>query len=97
MNLQSISMAKDKSAWKKQLQEFQDFTNTHSIVDSLMAIPPQDFRAWAMSLVLLAAKRMGDQETYSQIIKVIGKEIATSPSKGDQMLATEIAHLAMAS
>ncbi len=88
MNLQSI---KDKQIYDKQLQKLKSFTRTSSVVDALMTIPRKDFRAWAMSLVLLAAARMHDTSLYLEISTRLAQEIDESPSKGDRMLAILIA------
>lgn len=95
MNLQSLSFdKKHEGLYKQQLEELKEFTKTATVVEALRTIPSGDFRAWAMSLVLLAAKRMGDDKTYAEVLGVITKEIEESPSKGDQMLAAEITNLA---
>lgn len=87
MGLQSLSAVKDSEDYEKCLKKLQDFTHRTSVVEALETIPAGDFRAWAMSFILLAARRMGDNSTYQQLRHVLDKEIQSSSSSGDQMLA----------
>ncbi len=83
MGLQSVS----DEDYEKLLSDLCKFTERSSVVEALQTIPAEDFRAWAMSLTLKAARKMNDTATCQQLVYVMDKEISSSPSPGDQMLA----------
>ncbi len=87
MELQSLSEVGDVASYNDCLQKFQDFSGTSSVIETLESIPPGDFRAWATSLILHAAKKMNDRMLVLELMEYLPKTIATSPSDGDKLLA----------
>jgi hypothetical protein len=89
MELQSLADVGDRETCVARLQKFLDFTGTTSVVEALKTIPSEDFRAWATSLVLRAAKKIDDQDQLlvNALTDYLPQALAASPSDGDKMLA----------
>lgn len=87
MELQSLAEMKDQKSYEERLQKLQDFSEKSSMVEALETIPPGDFRAWATSLILHAAKKMKDRSLVYDLTKYLPTAMSKSPSDGDKMLA----------
>jgi len=87
MQLQSFADIGDKVGYFSCLQKMQEFSGTLSVQETLESIPAEDFRAWATSLVLRAAKKIPDRFLEHILLGYLPKTIAASPSDGDKMLA----------
>jgi hypothetical protein len=87
LNLQSLAMNKKKDIYNDQLLLLQKFTNTDSVLNALLAIPADDYRAWGISLVMSAAYEIEDSQLFNLLSDNVNKEIDISPSKEDQLLA----------
>lgn len=86
MELQSLAEMEDVSYYQR-LEKLKEFTGTGSVVQALETIPPNDFRAWAVSLVLSAAKKMNDHALVHDLTEYLPKAMDLSPSDADKMLA----------
>lgn len=87
LNLQSLAINKNKDEYFDQLLLLQKFTNTDSVLNALLAIPSNDYRAWGMSLVMSASYEIEDIDLFNLLSVKVNKEIEISPSKEDQLLA----------
>jgi hypothetical protein len=82
--LQSIDNKKEHD---QLMSDLITFTDSSSVVEALQKIPPEDFRAWAVSLTLEAAKKLKDDQTLiDDLSQELPKSIEGSPSDADKML-----------
>jgi hypothetical protein len=83
MALQGID---SKADYYQLLQDLVTFTDSSSVVEALNKIPAPDFRAWAMSLTLDAAKKKHDELLIDTLSQELPKAIESTPSDADKML-----------
>lgn len=100
MALQAAANAMDKISYYKILTEMQQLTEQNTIVDSITkGVSASDFPAWAMSIVQLAAARIGDNDTYNQLEALLRTAIESAYKKnrlGEALLAEVNGELAIA-
>jgi len=88
MALQSFSSAEGyDDEYAKAIDQLKTFYEKPTVLEALQTIPGEDFRAWAISLTLHAAKQIGDHSLVAELSPAIDKEIEKSPSDADKMLA----------
>lgn len=91
MELQSLSKNKeDKTSYFERLEKLQTFTGTTSVILALEKIPSEDFRLWATSLVLSAAKKIGDTDNVQPLTAALKKGLEESTIPEDKMLALAV-------
>lgn len=90
MELQSLAVMGDREGFEQRLLMLLHFTDTSSVVAALQTIPPEDFRAWATSLTLSAAKKINDQHLVDDLAAYFPIAVETSSSDGDKMLSLSI-------
>jgi len=87
MDLQAAAAANDRATYQEILKDILTVTGTNTIVEAFQQMPIEDYRAWAMASVGLAASQMKNEETLELISGAITKVINDSPSSEDKMLA----------
>lgn len=80
LEIQSAAIAQDRLSYDKIIQEMKDLTNKHDVIQALSVIPVDDYRAWALSQLRLAAVRVGDSSLFIRLSAPLRINIAEASS-----------------
>ncbi|MBA3816258.1 MAG: hypothetical protein H0X29_07010 [Parachlamydiaceae bacterium] len=87
MDILAAGNSGDRETYNKLLQEFKEWTGKETISKAILTIPKEDFTAWALAIVRIAAAKVKDIDTYQELALTLEQAIKDSPSEQDKLLA----------
>lgn len=94
---QAAALSHDNETYEKSLHKMTQLTNTGSVMEALnqglqRTSASNDYPAWAMAIVYLAATRMGDHELTAALLAPLTTSI-TEAENADQLAESTLANL----
>lgn len=87
LHIAAAAKAGNREVYEAQLQNLLKWTKMNNLEDAINTIPVENFRAWAFSMVGLAAGEIGDLDNLRALARPTEDAITESSDESDRLLA----------